>query len=89
MNAINKFSRLKTIIIIAHRTNTLKKCDNIFIFDQGRVIDSGNFKSLFENLSKNSQYLKLLKYNYYYRFNSNFIIFAIDSKVIINNQSYE
>tara|TARA_B110000114_G_C15084749_1_gene395617 strand:- start:140 stop:1903 length:1764 start_codon:yes stop_codon:yes gene_type:complete len=48
MNAINKFSRLKTIIIIAHRTNTLKKCDNIFIFNQGRVIDNGNFKSLFE-----------------------------------------
>jgi ATP-binding cassette, subfamily B, bacterial PglK len=52
MDAINKFSRLKTIIIIAHRTNTLKKCDNIFIFDQGRVIDSGNFKSLFENNNK-------------------------------------
>ena len=48
MNAINKFSRLKTIIIIAHRTNTLKKCDNIFIFNQGCVIDNGNFKSLFE-----------------------------------------
>ena len=48
MNAINKFSRLKTIIISAHRTNTLKKCDNIFIFNQGCVIDNGNFKSLFE-----------------------------------------
>ena len=48
MSAINKFSRLKTIIIIAHRTNTLKKCDNIFIFNQGCVIDNGNFKSLFE-----------------------------------------
>ncbi len=48
MNAIDKFSRLKTIIIIAHRTNTLKKCDNIFIIDNGSVVNEGNFESLFE-----------------------------------------
>ncbi len=48
MKAIDKFSRLKTIIIIAHRTNTLKKCDNIFIIDHGSVVNEGNFKSLFE-----------------------------------------
>ncbi len=48
MNAINKFSRLKTIIIIAHRTNTLRKCDNIFIIENGSVVNEGNFESLFE-----------------------------------------
>lgn len=48
MNAINKFYRLKTIIIVAHRINTLKKCDNIFLFEKGRVIETGSFKKLFE-----------------------------------------
>ena len=48
MNAINKFSRLKTIIIIAHRTNTLKKCDNIIIIENGSIVQEGNFESLFE-----------------------------------------
>ena len=45
MNAIDKFSGFKTIIIIAHRINTLKKCDNIFLIEQGRVVDEMNFES--------------------------------------------
>ena len=48
MNAINKFYGLKTIIIIAHRINTLKKCDNIFLFEKGKIIETGSFKKLFE-----------------------------------------
>ncbi len=55
MNAIDKFSGLKTIIIIAHRINTLKKCDNIFLIEQGRVVDEMNFESL---LKKNTNFIK-------------------------------
>ena len=37
-----------TIIIITHRINTVKKCDNIFFIDKGEVKGEGNFKKLIE-----------------------------------------
>ena len=33
----------KTIISIAHRINTLKNCNKIYRFDNGSVVDEGNF----------------------------------------------
>ena len=33
----------KTIISIAHRINTLKNCDKIYRFDNGKVVDQGDF----------------------------------------------
>jgi len=38
-----KIFKEKTIISIAHRINTLKNCDRIYSFDNGRVVDQGNF----------------------------------------------
>ena len=38
-----KIFKEKTIISIAHRINTLKNCDMIYRFDNGRVVDQGNF----------------------------------------------
>ena len=37
-----------TIIIITHRINTVKKCDNIFLIDKGEIKGEGNFKKLIE-----------------------------------------
>ena len=37
-----------TIIIITHRINTVKKCDNIFFIDKGEIKGEGNFKQLIE-----------------------------------------
>ena len=34
----------KTIISIAHRINTLKNCDKIYRFDNGKIVDQGNFE---------------------------------------------
>ena len=48
---IKKLRRFKTIIIITHRTNTLKVCDNIFLINDGSIIQSGKYKKL-ENSSK-------------------------------------
>ena len=56
MDAIHDFSGLKTIIMIAHRLTTLKKCDLIYFIDQGRVVDSGNFENLINN---NSEFKKM------------------------------
>ena len=39
MDAINNLSNDITIILIAHRLNTVKNCDIIFKFDKGRLIN--------------------------------------------------
>lgn len=49
MDAIHDFSVNKTIVLIAHRLKTVKKCDTIYLLDKGQVIDSGTFEELNEN----------------------------------------
>ncbi|MHB1947376.1 MAG: ABC transporter ATP-binding protein [Gammaproteobacteria bacterium] len=46
MDAIRTLSRKKTIIIIAHRLATVKECDIIYLFDNGKIVDTGTFESL-------------------------------------------
>lgn len=49
MNAIEKLSESKTIVMIAHRLNTVRNCDIIYMLDHGSVVDSGNFDYLIKN----------------------------------------
>ncbi len=49
MEAIEECARKKTIILIAHRLNTVKKCDLIFMVDQGKLVDQGSYNYLSEN----------------------------------------
>jgi HlyD family secretion protein len=46
MNCIFNFSGSKTVIIVAHRISTIRKCDIIYFFENGRIIDQGNFDDL-------------------------------------------
>jgi ATP-binding cassette, subfamily B, bacterial PglK len=46
MNAVNNLGKDITIIIIAHRLNTVKKCDIIFKFEKGQLIAQGNFEEI-------------------------------------------
>ncbi len=48
MEAIHDFSGQKTIIMIAHRLKTVKKCDQIFFIDKGSVVDKGTYEKLIE-----------------------------------------
>lgn len=48
MDAIHDFSGKKTIIMIAHRFTTVKKCDTIYLFENGRIVDYGCYESLLE-----------------------------------------
>ena len=60
MQAIHDLSGQKTIILIAHRLNTVKSCDTIYILDNGKVVDEGSYQDLvnrndiFKEMSKNS-----------------------------------
>jgi len=46
MSAIHTLSGKKTVILIAHRLSTVINCDNIFLMDQGKLIDQGRYKEL-------------------------------------------
>jgi ATP-binding cassette subfamily B protein len=45
---IERIFNQKTIITIAHRLTTLKNADRILVFDTGRIVQDGDFKSLSE-----------------------------------------
>ena len=45
MNSVNNLSD-KTIIIIAHRLSTVKKCNKIFLFKKGKIKNQGTFDEL-------------------------------------------
>jgi len=46
MEALNSLSGHKTIIIIAHRLSTVRKCDNIFFLKNGTIVAEGNYDNL-------------------------------------------
>lgn len=43
IDSISNISKEITVIMIAHRLNTIKNCDIIFKFQDGRVVDQGKF----------------------------------------------
>ncbi len=46
METINKIKKDITIILIAHRLNSVRSCDNIFVLEKGQVKDQGSFEEL-------------------------------------------
>ena len=56
MNEINNLNGKMTIIIVAHRISTVKNCNKIFMFENGKIISSGMFDQLFK---EDSEFRKL------------------------------
>lgn len=60
-DALNWFKeQAKTIIIIAHRLTTIKKCDTILVLNKGKLVEQGSHNYL---LSINGHYSKLWGYH--------------------------
>lgn len=54
--AISQITKNKTVIVIAHKLNTIKDCDNILVFDKGKIVEQGTHEKLLE---QNGYYKKL------------------------------
>jgi len=50
--AIENIARVKTLVIIAHRLTTVRKCDMIYMIEDGRIIASGTYDQLMESNTK-------------------------------------
>jgi ATP-binding cassette, subfamily B, bacterial PglK len=50
MDAVNNLSKDITTIIIAHRLNTVKDCDIIFRFENGKLIEKGTYEKVINSL---------------------------------------
>jgi len=56
MDAIHGLTSQKTLIMIAHRLQTVQRCDKIFMMEKGHVVDSGTYQQLLE---KNKQFKEM------------------------------
>ena len=54
--AVSHITKNKTVIVIAHKLNTIKDCDNILVFDKGKIVGQGTHEEL---LKQNGYYKKL------------------------------
>ena len=52
MDAVNNLSKNLTIILIAHRLNTVKICDKIYLLEKGKLKKQGTFNDLI-NVNEN------------------------------------
>lgn len=52
-NGLKEMFKEKTVITIAHRINTIKNNDIIYVFDDGKIVEAGSYKSLSKNKSSN------------------------------------
>ena len=49
MDSVNNLSKDITAILIAHRLNTVKRCDIIFKLEKGQLINQGSYEKVINN----------------------------------------
>lgn len=58
MEAVEKLSGEKTLIMIAHRLTTVKNCDCLYLMEQGKVVDQGRYEELRD---RNEKFMKMAR----------------------------
>ena len=46
--ALERLMKTRTSVIIAHRLSTVRRCDHIFVFEAGRIVESGTHQELMQ-----------------------------------------
>jgi ABC-type multidrug transport system fused ATPase/permease subunit len=57
MDAVYNLSHKITIILIAHRLDTVQKCDQVFLLDQGKIIANGLYDELIKSNKKFKKFI--------------------------------
>ena len=58
--SLDKLSQNRTCVSVAHKINTVEKCDQIFVMENGRIIEKGTHQEL---LAHKKVYYTLYKYS--------------------------
>ena len=61
IKSINNIQNIKTVVIVAHRLASVKKCHQIYFIDKGKILDQGTFDELIE---KNDLFKRMAKVNF-------------------------
>ncbi len=56
--AVSELSKKRSVLLIAHRLNSVQKADQIIVLEQGKIVEQGRHSEL---LSQNGYYAELLK----------------------------
>ncbi|MCP4523170.1 MAG: ATP-binding cassette domain-containing protein [Candidatus Gracilibacteria bacterium] len=56
--AMHNLFKDRTVIVIAHRLQTVKHADKILVLDNGKIVEEGKHDEL---VTKNGQYAKMLE----------------------------
>lgn len=63
-DVINDLKGNKTIVSIAHRLSTLKKCDDIIYMENGEILSQGNYSELYQSSEKVRKIIDLTNLTY-------------------------
>jgi len=58
MDKLGAFFKGRTVVIVAHRLSTIRNADNIIVFDEGKVAESGRHEDL---INKKGVYYELVR----------------------------
>lgn len=58
INRLDEFFKNRTVVVVAHRLSTVRNADNIYVIENGEILESGNHEELVE---KQGAYFILIK----------------------------
>lgn len=60
IQSINNIQNIKTVVIVAHRLASIKKCHQIYFIEKGKILDQGTYDEL---IKRNDLFRKMAKIN--------------------------